>query len=1100
MTRAPRGVASRAKGGPLPPASDPRWYQDAVVYEVHVRAFKDSTGDGVGDFVGLRQKLDYLQDLGVTALWVLPFYPSPLKDDGYDIADYEGVNPSYGTLADFRAFLDDAHARGLRVITELVLNHTSDRHPWFQRARRAKPGSVAREFYVWSDTADRYRDARVIFRDFEASNWSLDPVANAWYWHRFYAHQPDLNFDNPAVRRAMLRVVDAWFSRGVDGLRLDAVPYLFEREGTSCENLPETHAFLRELRAHVDEKFAGRMLLAEANQWPEDASAYFGAGDECHMAFHFPLMPRLFMAIRLEERYPILDVLRRTPAIPDACQWALFLRNHDELTLEMVTDEERDYMVRSYAHDSRARINLGIRRRLAPLLGNNRRKIELMHGLLLSLPGTPVIYYGDEIGMGDNIYLGDRDSVRTPMQWSTDRNGGFSAANPQRLYLPLVVDPEFHHGAVNVEAQESNPQSLLWWMRRLIALRKRHVAFGRGTLEFLHPENRKVLAFLRVHEDQTILVVANLSRFAQHVALDLSRHADRVPVELFGRTRFPPVGTSPYSLTLGPHSFLWFLLEAARPGVVVGEAAGPAALPVVAHGGKWPPLPDGRGRAALDDVLAALLPRQPWYAGRDRAVRATRLRDVVTVGRDGVAILLVDVAYQEGEPDVYAIPVAHATGAEAADLLARRPQAVLARFEVPGEPSGLLYEASFDAGFAREVLAGVRRPRRWRGTEGDVVTVPVGDGPRVAASVPTSVVPVPVESGRSHVAIAWGERLRLELFARVDTGPHPDVEVAPVLAGRSSAVSPLFCRLEYVPVDGEPRVLGVVHGAVAFEQDAWARTRDAVGRAYERVVSGEAGGPLEPSAESVVSLAAREPSAAAKALLGGYATSLALLGRRVAEVHAVLASETADPAFAAEPVTGLYRRATFHAFEGRADRAMRALKAWAPLATEQGHARVERLVAALPEAHARFRAFAGRDVSMQRIRIHGDLTLENALWTGNDFVFTGFGGDPTLPLSERRIKRTVLRDLASLLRSLRAAATAATRDLAARGALPERPGAAAPLEDAGRAWAAWAGAAVLREYLRVVGEAPVLSARGEDLRVALDAYAVDHAFDEILRA
>ncbi|HZT78791.1 MAG TPA: maltose alpha-D-glucosyltransferase, partial [Gemmataceae bacterium] len=480
--------------GIVPGGDDPLWYKDAIIYELHVRAFFDSTGDGVGDFRGLVQKLDYLQDLGVTAVWVLPFYPSPLRDDGYDIADYTGIHPMYGSLGDFQQFLREAHRRGLRVITELVINHTSDQHPWFQRARRAPRGSPERNFYVWSDTTEKYREARIIFKDFESSNWAWDPVAGQFYWHRFYSHQPDLNYDNPAVWKAVEEVFDFWMAMGIDGFRLDAIPYLYEREGTSCENLPETHAYLKALRRHVEEKFPGRMLLAEANQWPEDSVAYFGQGDECNMAFHFPVMPRLFMAIRMEDRFPILDILQQTPPIPETCQWAMFLRNHDELTLEMVTDEDRDYMYGVYAQDPQARINLGIRRRLAPLLQNNRAKIELMNGLLFSLPGTPVIYYGDEIGMGDNIYLGDRNGVRTPMQWSAERNAGFSKANPQKLYLPVIIDPEYHYEAVNVEAQQANPNSLLWWMKRLIALRKRYRAFGRGSLEFLTPDNPKVLA------------------------------------------------------------------------------------------------------------------------------------------------------------------------------------------------------------------------------------------------------------------------------------------------------------------------------------------------------------------------------------------------------------------------------------------------------------------------------------------------------------------------------------------------------------------------------------------------------------------------------
>ena len=551
---------------------DPLWYKDAVIYQTHVKAFYDRDGDGTGDFHGLASRLSYLEDLGINTIWLLPFYPSPLKDDGYDIASYRGVHRLYGTIEDFTKFLRAAHRRGIRVVTELVINHTSDQHPWFRRARKSPPGSPERDFYVWSDTPHKFHKARIIFKDFEPSNWSMDPVAKAYYWHRFYSHQPDLNFDNPAVHAALFRVLDFWMRRGVDALRLDAVPYLYEREGTSCENLPETHDFLKKLRRYVDEHYANRMLLAEANQWPEDAAAYFGNGDECHMNFHFPLMPRMFMALRMEDRYPIVDIMQQTPPIPANCQWATFLRNHDELTLEMVTDRERDYMYQAYARDREMRINLGIRRRLAPLLNNDRRAIELMNALLFSMPGSPIIYYGDEIGMGDNVYLGDRNGVRTPMQWSPDRNAGFSRANPQRLYLPVIIDPQFHYENVNVEAQENNHQSLLWWMRRLVGLRRRFSAFGRGSLEFLLSSNHKVLSFLREQDDQHILVVANLSRFAQPVDLDLARFRGMTPVEAWGQTPFHPVGEGAYSLTLGPYAFYWFSLEPQKSQAIAMDA------------------------------------------------------------------------------------------------------------------------------------------------------------------------------------------------------------------------------------------------------------------------------------------------------------------------------------------------------------------------------------------------------------------------------------------------------------------------------------------------------------------------------------------------
>jgi maltose alpha-D-glucosyltransferase/alpha-amylase len=632
---------------------------------------------------GLAQKLDYLQDLGVSALWLLPFYPSPLKDDGYDIANYTAVHPSYGDLRDFRMFLKEAHRRNLRVVTEMVLNHTSDQHPWFQRARRAPAGSAWRDFYVWSDTPERYKEARIIFQDFETSNWSWDPLAKAYYWHRFYSHQPDLNFENPKVRQAMIQAVDFWMGKmGVDGLRLDAVPYLYERDGTNCENLPETHAFLRELRRHVDEKYPGRMLLAEANQWPEDAVAYFGGGtgDECHTAFHFPLMPRMFVGIQTEDRFPIVDMLEQTPPIPETSQWVLFLRNHDELTLEMVSDEERDYMYRAYAQDPQARINLGIRRRLAPLLGNSRRKIELMTALLLSLPGTPVIYYGDELGMGDNYYLGDRNGVRTPMQWSPDRNAGFSRANSQRLYLPAIIDPEYHYEAINVDVQQNNPQSLLWWTKRVLDLRRRRRAFGRGTLEMVFPENRKVLAFLRRWGDERLLVVANLSRFAQHAELNLATHRGHVPLELFGQTEFPVIGEGPYPLSLGPHGFYWFELRPPRGGAGARAAAAPRELarvrvPELRKAGR-----DATSRAAIEAVLPEWLYTRPWFQGQGRRVQSLKIVEAVPVTPEA-NLLVARVDYTEGESEAYALPLGVATGRRAEEMVRKHPHAVVARLD-----------------------------------------------------------------------------------------------------------------------------------------------------------------------------------------------------------------------------------------------------------------------------------------------------------------------------------------------------------------------------------------------------------------------------------
>ncbi len=711
-------------------ASDPQWYKDAVIYQLHVRSFFDQNNDGIGDFTGLIEKLDYLKELGVSCLWLLPFYPSPLRDDGYDIAHYEDIHPSYGTMKDFRAFLRAAHDRGLQVVTELVINHTSDQHPWFQAARRAPAGSAKRDYYVWSDTKQRYEGARIIFTDSETSNWQWDPVANAYYWHRFFFHQPDLNFDNPHVRNAVLKVMRFWFDQGVDGMRLDAVPYLIEREGTTCENLPETHQFLRDLRSDLDARYEARMLLAEANQWPADVCSFYGEGDECHMAFNFPLMPRMYMALRQEDSHPIADILRQTPEIPSSCQWALFLRNHDELTLEMVTDEERDYLYQAYASDPQMRINGGIRRRLAPLMENDRQRIELLTGLLFALPGTPVVYYGDEIGMGDNIYLGDRNAVRTPMQWTSDRNGGFSRADPARLFAPMVMDPVYGYQGRNVEAQERSPASLLNWMKRAIALRRRHRAFGRGTLTLLSPANRKVLAFIRQFEDETILCVANLSRTPQPAELDLSAFKGRTPLELTGDTEFPRIGEVPYFITLGRYAAYWFLLrDAPEPPVVVRPAPRSAPKPVAGTdldplllGPAWDKAFDSATRSILERLyLPQHLATRRWFSAKSRALHAVRIRDHALVSASPAPgfLTLLDVRYADGGTETYCVPLAFLAGVPADELLKESPDLVVAR--VSGARRGVLHER-LDLGLAGQLVQAILNDRVIASRSGHIVT------------------------------------------------------------------------------------------------------------------------------------------------------------------------------------------------------------------------------------------------------------------------------------------------------------------------------------------------------------------------------------------
>jgi maltose alpha-D-glucosyltransferase/alpha-amylase len=1101
-------------------AGDPLWYKDAVIYQLHVRSFHDADGDGVGDFKGLTEKLDYLQELGVTAVWLLPFYPSPLRDDGYDIADYGSVHPDYGDLRAFKRFLGEAHRRGLKVITELVINHTSDQHPWFQRARRAKPGSRARNFYVWSDTPELYRDARVIFKDFEPSNWSWDPVAGAYYWHRFYHHQPDLNFEEPAVRKAVIQAMDFWLEAGVDGMRLDAVPYLFEADGTNCENLPPTHAFLKELRAHVDATFDGRMLLAEANQWPEDAIAYFGDGDECHMAFHFPVMPRLFMALRQEDRFPVIDILEQTPPIPESCQWATFLRNHDELTLEMVTDEDRDYMYRVYAGDPKARINLGIRRRLAPLLGNDRRRVELMNALLFSLPGAPVLYYGDEIGMGDNFYLGDRNGVRTPMQWSSDRNAGFSRANPQRLFLPVIVDPEYHFEAINVAAQEANPHSLLWWTRRLIALRKRYPAFSRGDVSFLLPRNHRVLAFVRRHGDERVLVVANLSRFVQHVELDMKgadeSYVGTTPVELFGRNPFPPIGEWPYLLTLGPHGFYWFSLESGRqerarqrPVGRAGEHEPPAVR--AAAGGDWDGLLAGAGRRRLEAALPQALSGRRWFGGKARTVQAMEVVEVLPVLDEGrgvdVRLVLVRVAYTEGEAETYALPLARAAGAEAARIERDQPRAVVVRLEPAGggEAGAVLYDASIDPAFARALVAGIARNRRFRNGDLHLAAVRTAAFAGLAGGRGADdLEPRLSRAEQSNTSVIFGETFILKLFRKLEPGINPDLELGRFLTDRArfAHTPPVAGALELRRERGEPLTLGILQGFVANEGDAWRFTLDALGRFFERVSARRDDGrgvaaPSWPGSEPrPLERVGSEPPQEVRELLGLYPERARLLGERTAELHLALGGDEAAAAgaeLAPEPFSTLYQRSLYQSMRALSVRRLQLLEQSRAELAEPAAEHAERLLAARDRLLERFSALRGAKLDAGRIRIHGDFHLGQVLWTGRDFQIIDFEGEPARPLSERRIKRSPLRDVAGMLRSFHYAAYTALAEASGSGNAPEPEVG----EGWARAWTLWISAAFLGAYLDRAAGWPVLPASRERLGALLDVFVLDKALYEL---
>ena len=992
-------------------SDDPLWYKDAIIYQVHVKSFFDANNDGVGDFPGLIAKLDYIAELGVDTIWLLPFYPSPRRDDGYDIADYRNVHPDYGTLSDLRRFIQGAHARGMRVVTELVINHTSDQHPWFQRARRAKPGSNHRNYYVWSDTDKKYENTRIIFIDTEPSNWTHDPVAGAYYWHRFYSHQPDLNFDNPAVLREVLQVMRFWLDMGIDGLRLDAVPYLVEREGTSNENLPETHAVLKRIRATIDAEYPNRMLLAEANQWPEDVQEYFGNEDECHMAFHFPLMPRIYMAIASEDRFPITDIMRQTPELPPSCQWAIFLRNHDELTLEMVTDSERDYLWNTYASDRRARLNLGIRRRLAPLMERDRRRIELINSLLLSMPGTPVIYYGDELGMGDNIHLGDRDGVRTPMQWSSDRNGGFSRADPEQLVLPPVMGTLYGFDAINVEAQTRDPHSLLNWTRRMLATRRSKRAFGRGTIRFLRPSNRKILAYVREMEGEApILCVANLSRAPQAVELDLSEFAGRSPVEMTADSVFPAIGQLTYLLTFPPYGFLWFLLcsNEDRPSwAQAGSEQLPEFITLVLRAGQTGPTPENV-RLLESEVLPSYLSRRRWFASKDQKLHAVRLAALTTIPDAGFA-------FTEIEADVgrhterYVLPLAISWGTETTVPLFM--QLALARVR-RGRNIGHLTDA-----FALPLFAhGVLQKLRERAVVPTVQKSEIRFVPTARFDELDSLGATPeirwIAAEQSNSSLVIGDRAVLKLVRRLIGGIHPEAEMSRHLTEIGYAnTAPLYGEVVRVDPQGVPHTLALLQGFIDNQGDAWNWVLDYLRRVINELV-------LAPETEDADS-----------EKLEGYRALTGTIGRRLGELHAALAAPSDDPAFAAEKATRADVRGWIDGARSMLEHALDVLAAEAakengPL-DEETRALAQELVGRRAALGTALERHVPHDVDALRIRVHGDFHLGQVLIAQSDVYLIDFEGEPARSLEERRMKRSPLVDVAGMLRSLSYASAAA---------------------------------------------------------------------------
>jgi maltose alpha-D-glucosyltransferase / alpha-amylase len=983
-----------------PADTDLLWYKDAIIYQIHIKSFFDGDNDGIGDFSGLISRLDYIADLGVNTIWLLPFYPSPRLDDGYDIADYRGVHPDYGTLADVKRFIAAAHERGIRVIAELVVNHTSDQHPWFQRARLAKPGSMYRDFYVWSKDDRKYAGTRIIFVDSERSNWTWDDTAKAYYWHRFYYHQPDLNFDNPRVMREVLSVLRYWADLGIDGLRLDAVPYLVEREGTNNENLPETHTALKRIRAELSAHYPDKMLLAEANQWPEDTKDYFGDGDECHMAFHFPLMPRMYMAIAREDRFPITDILRQTPDIPANCQWAIFLRNHDELTLEMVTQSERDFLWATYAADRRARINLGIRRRLAPLLERDRRRIELLNYLLLSMPGTPVIYYGDEIGMGDNIHLGDRNGVRTPMQWSPDRNGGFSRiADPSRLVLPMVMDPLYAYPTVNVESQASDPHSLLMWMRRTVAIRRQYKVFGRGGYRLLYPKNRKILAYLREYEDTAVLCVANLSRTPQAVELDLSEFHGRVPVELDGHSQFPPIGQLTYLLTLPPYGFYWFLLSAVDDWPSHHTPA-PEPMPeyqtiVMRHA-----LPEAikATRSVLErEVLPSYLTKRRWFGMKDQALRSVRITVMSRVPSEDAILLEIETETASGSAR-WLLPLGIVwDDANAPPLPA---QLALARVR-RGAKVGLLTDAFALPAFPIAVLAGL--------AEEDILVTDSGMI-RFEPTSRMSEIKVPdgaemqwISAEQSNSSVVVGDVAIIKMFRRVTDGPHPEAEMGRYLTENGFANTPaLLGEVVRVDPDGTRHALAIAQAFVRNQGDAWTWTMDLLLRGLSDITGGD-------------EVAARDA-----ANHTDYVRFAGLLGQRLGEMHQVLSHPTSDPAFAPTPGTAVTAASFADRVREQLSAAYRAIDA-----VEDDDRQM--MEAAREALFAKLGMLTNMVEGATLTRIHGDMHLGQVLVCNGDVVLIDFEGEPAKPVEVRRGKDHPLRDVAGMVRSFDYAAAVVKR-------------------------------------------------------------------------
>jgi len=1003
-------------------SGDPQWFKDAIIYEVSVRAFYDSNGDGIGDFPGLIQRLDYLEDLGINTLWLLPFYPSPRKDDGFDIIDHTDVDPDYGTLADFKQFLKEAHRRGIRVVTELILNHTSDQHPWFKRSKKAKAGTRYRDLYVWSDNTDKYKEARVMFTDAEVSNWTWDTDAKGYYWHRFYRHQPELNFENPEVQMEMIKVADFWLKMGVDGFRLGSVAFLFEEEGTSCENLPQTHAFLKKLRAHIDKYYKEKILIAEANLWPEDAATYFGGGEECHMNFNFPLMPRMFLALRTEDSYPIVDIIEQTPDTPPNCQWALFLRNHDELGLEMVTEEEKDYLLKAYASDNVSKVNTGIRRRLAPMLSNDRRKVELLYTILFSLPGAPVIYYGDEIGMGDNVYLGDRFGVRTPMQWNINSNAGFSTANPQRLYLPIITDPAYRHESVNVATQEENPTSLLWWIKHVLAMRKRLNIFGRGSMKVIESSNAKVLAFVRTVDKQRVIVVANLSQFSQATTLDLKDYKDCDITEAFSQNRFMSVGEGDYPITIGPYGYFWFQVDVAEKKEKT-EASGE--LPLLRTDISWERLFDNFNemRVLERKILPPFMKKCRWFGGKAKVIAKTAIHKTIPVKVEGEShfLTIVEVHYVQRLPELYFIPLTFVPSDSILERVEYTVQSVVCRADIQGK-AGFIMDSSYDKVFRDFLFLSMDKELSLKGDDGGVLQF----NSSVFAKIDRSkeVDSKILKSDQSNTAIIYNDQYFFKFYRKLEKEINPDLELVRFLSEHTSFQnSPKYAgSVEYHEPDGSTVVFGLLQEKVENQGEAWGMSVDSVGRFYERVMAKAKTIKLPKLVNKTVMHFEDSPDIIQEFIGRGFYERIVRLGQRTAEMHLALASDGNNPAFAPENFTANYQRSLYSSLRKLVRDRFALLENSLSKLNPTVQEFAKKVLGLEDKILECFSEVYQIKISAVKTRIHGDYHLGQVLFTGKDFVIIDFEGEPGFSFSERRLKKSPLKDVAGMMRSLHYAA------------------------------------------------------------------------------